>query len=213
MARNNALQPIIDAYHERKKEEEKAQVYIGQLENQINQHKGKMEEYAKAGNLEAYKKEKAAMTDCEDELYVLRNKTKADTFISREEGLKAWKKYCPEYEKELASLTAEYRKEAEKLLDKFLEIVEIQNQALEAREKLAEACGIRPHDQYDIGNFDPFPEIKMKFFEEEADNRFNGVRVWQPSAKWFLIAGISRNPEKHADLFNDVLRCRKSHKD
>ena len=46
-------------------------------------------------------------------------------------------------------------------------------------------------------------------FEEKEDKRFSSLSVWQPSAKWIMLAGLSKDPEEESSLFTSVLRLRK----
>ena len=205
------IQKIIEEVMQRKASKEASAERKARINDQIQQLKKEREEAAVRADRESMRSIRNQIADLEDDLYILDKQNEA-IFISKEEGQKVWREFESDYEKQLDSLVSAYKKQASVLYDKFMAIVDLQNEALESREKVAAACGINGISPNNIGNHDPLPDFPMKFFDEKSDDRFSGYRIWQPCAKYFLLAGICKDSEREADLYNNVLRLRNSYK-
>lgn len=208
----NKLNNLFDKINDRKDQIRRTDEDIERLAMEIKTLDNLLTVDAQSGDLETFKKHKAEKSDYEDQVYVLQAYKKTlDKPYNVDEIQKAWSEYETDYEKELDALVSAYKKTAATMYEKFMAIVKLQNDTLKVREGLAEACGIEYINPNSDQNHDPLPSLKMKFFEENALNQFANRRIWQPSAKWILLSGLSPDPEKDAQLFNDVLRIRKSH--
>lgn len=205
------IQKIIEEVMQRKASKEASAERKARINEQIQQLKKEREEAAARADRESMKSIRNELLDLEDEALIL-DKQNETVFISKEEGQKVWAEYEADYAKQLDALVKAYRKQASDLCDKFMAIVDLQNEALESREQIASACGIIPNSPTSFDNQEPLPEFPMKYFEENANNSFNGYNIHQPSAKYFLLADLVKDPGKAADLFNCVLRLRSSYK-
>ena len=202
------IQLLIDEMQKRTANKKAAAERREKINQQIQQLQAEREKAGHAADREALRSIRHEIQDLEDDLFIL-DKQSQDTFISKEAGQKVWKEYEADYAKQLDSLVNAYRKQAAAAAEKFMAIVDLQNEALAAREQVASACGIMPENPMSFDNHDPLPDFKMKFFEEKEDKRFSGLSVWQPSAKWIMLAGLSKDPEEESSLFTSVLRLRK----
>jgi len=206
----NKIQMLIDELQKRTANRAAAKERKDKITDQIRKLKAEREKAGAAADREALRAIRNEIQDLEDDLFIL-DKQSEETFISKEAGQKVWSEYEDDYSKQLESLVNAYRKQAAITYEKFMAIVDLQNEALAAREQVASACGILPKNPMSYENHDPLPDFKMRFFEEETDSRFSNYKIWQPSARWILLAGLSKDPVKESSLFSDVLRLRKHH--
>lgn len=204
----NKIQMLIDELQKRTANRAAAKERKDKITDQIRKLKEEREKAGAAADREALRAIRNEIQDLEDDLFIL-DKQSEETFISKEAGQKVWSEYEADYSKQLESLVNAYRKQAAITYEKFMAIVDLQNEALAAREQVASACGILPENPMSFDNHDPLPDFKMKFFEEKEDKRYSSLSVWQPSAKWIMLAGLSKDPEEESSLFTSVLRLRK----
>lgn len=106
--------------------------------------KAQAEEAAVSGDLDQYKKLKAQADDLEAFVYVQGKqieKIKQNPAVSNKDVSDAWEDYVKTYDKDLKAKLDRFHEAKNKLLKEFVEMVDMQNNALATRERLASYIG------------------------------------------------------------------------
>ena len=147
----NKIQLLIEEMQQRKANKKAANERREKINQQIQKLQAEREKAGQAADREALRTIRHEIQDLEDDLFIL-DKQNQETFISKEEGQKVWEEYERDYAKQLSSLVNAYKKQAAAAKDKFMEIVALQNEALEGRETVAYACGINSISPTSVDN-------------------------------------------------------------
>lgn len=151
----------------------------------------KAEEAANAGDADKYL-----------ELMELSNKQKAIAYVyqkqidqfgtvnvSKADVAEAWKDYAKQYSKSMKMLNDEFQKEKEKLLKKYIEMVDLQDEACSVRERLGSYIGkTRVAMSVDGGFGTLFPMDHIGGFGDKVDSwiSINGSSIKDPDAVYYL---------------------------
>lgn len=133
------IEQLEKKYEAAKKAEADALAYIQEQTANIENLKQMEAEAAEAGDLEKYQELKRQRSNMEDIIFVKQASMKSA--FSEQDVYDSWESYTDGYNKELARRDKEIEKAIKALKDAFMSMLQLQNNALEARERCAEFIG------------------------------------------------------------------------
>lgn len=168
------------------------------------------EDAAAVGDVDEYKRHKGEHDDAEARAHVARSQLAHSAMIDREEVAKAWGKYAADYSKELNNKLAAYRKQREKLLASFWELIELQADALETRKKLGGFVGIEQAGAMSSGVDELAKFLPMEFIPLDDRSAPGTWLVRDVDARYFAAWAANdptaRGNDPRLEKINRVLR-------
>ena len=117
---------------------------IAELENTGSAIDIEIECAAKQGDVNLYLANKKRRADVDEEIYVKRTAIENNSpGISHEDALQAWNSYAEQYNKNLRKKLDTFYSLRQKMRDAYREMIDLQGDALETRERLARYIGIK----------------------------------------------------------------------
>lgn len=166
---------------------------IAEYERCENEAKERAQVAAENGNVDEYKSASNEAQEYGTQLIVAkaqRKKLGEDAPLTRDEADTAWEDYTSGYNKQFDKLFADYQKKRKDLLNTYRELVDLQCQAFEAREWLADNCGIDTKLQHITDN--PFERaFPCKMLPKRNEGGFGlglkGMPIDSPDATFFVV--------------------------
>ena len=152
---------------------------IKEQEAQKAQKEQEAREAAAAGDVATYKQIKAEITGLEDSIFVKRAQLKkcAAGALKESEVLPAWNKYASDYGKKFEKLLADYEKARHALFVMYMEIVDLQNEALRTRERCGYLMGVDPLPNNTTNGNEYFKKMRMRTLETGTPIEYAGSIV------------------------------------
>ena len=195
---------IIQAAKDRAAKEEE----IRDLRGQLDAADAALEAEADAGNLDEYLKKQGQKNILAAKLKIAEHqldKVKAE--FTPDNVVDAWNDYQGDYSKTFDKKRTEYEKARKDLYRLYLEMVDMQNEALAAREKCARLIGKEEQEPNFIADFNSvYPEFPLTLIDLPAvpitDRRL--LEVLPPDQRFFLSAGLASDDD--VSKFDMVVR-------
>ncbi len=130
-------------YNKAKQDEAEALQRLEEQQNEVARLKEAEAEAAAAGDLSRYQEIKRKRTDLEDMIFVTDSvlQKKRGKYVDSKEVADVWHDYAGGYNKEIARRMKEYNQTCAALKSIFMGMVELQNNALIARQRCAQMSG------------------------------------------------------------------------
>lgn len=119
--------------------------------------------------------------------------------VSKSEAIEAWNDYAKSYAKTMKALSDEFQKEKEKLLKKYAEMVDLQDEACKARERLGSYIGKNKQNLQMGGGYDnlfPMEYIQCLGTGNGVNSlltSLSGATIKDPDAVYYL-SSLKLNP-------------------
>lgn len=163
---------------------------IAELENTGSAIDVDIEDAAKKGDVDLYLANKKRRADVDEEIYVKRTAMEnISADITLEEVLQAWSNYSDQYNKTLRKKLDTYYSLRQKMRDTYRELIDLQGDALETRERLARYVGVKVEPMA-VTDFDK--DFTMEFIpQNNSELKLAGAprTITDPDALYYL-AGI-----------------------
>ena len=166
---------------------------IADYERCVNEAEQKAQAAAENGNVEEYKAACKEADEQETELIVAkaqRKKMGEDAPLTLDEADESWEEYVTQYNREFDKKYSDYQKKRKILLNAYRELIDLQSQAIEAREWLADNCGIDTKLKDITDN--PFERaFSCNTLPKRNDGGFglglHGMPIDSPDATFFVV--------------------------
>ncbi len=166
------IEQLEKKYEAAKKAEADTLAYIQEQTANIENLKQMEAEAAEAGDLEKYQELKRQRSNMEDIIFVKKASKKGAFNVQDVHDF--WAAYTDGYDKELARRDKEIEKAIKALKDAFMGMLQLQNNALETRERCAEFIGrdnLNAHDFHELEN-----KLPMNYTTTPTGLRYNFVQ-------------------------------------
>lgn len=166
------IEQLEKKYEAAKKAEADALAYIQEQTANIENLKQMEAEAAEAGDLEKYQELKRQRNNLEDIIFV-KQASKKGTF-NVQNVYDSWEAYTDGYNKELARKDKEIEKAIKALKDAFMDMIQLQDNALEAQERCAAFMG---WDNWsDLGRRELCNKLPMNYTTTPTGLKYNFVQ-------------------------------------
>ena len=158
---------------------------------------------ADVGDVEGYLSKKEEKDKVSATLFVKRNfLDKMTNAVTKDDSRSAWENYVADYNKRMKAAYSDFKAEKAKLCEMYSGMVDLQREALEVRERLADLVG----DKIDSYRMEFIP---VKDASSRASLRLGGVNFCDPDAAFYLsnyvektgarlfVVNGERDPEEH----------------
>ena len=168
------------------------------------------QEAADNGDIDAYRQHKAEAEELETSIFVKQAQlNKNGSSLKEEDVLKAWKKYAADYEKKFTKALSDYETARRGLYEKYMQVINLQNDALKTRERCGFLLGMKPPAS--IMEYDShYKNFKMRTlpYTPAPGLMYKGLAITSPETVFFMSSGEAN--EGMVDFFNDVLKLHKA---
>lgn len=166
------IEQLENKYKAAKKAEADVLAQIKEQAAKIENLKKMEAEAAEAGNLEKYQELKRQRSDLEDIVFVKQASTK--NAFNVQDVYDSWEAYTDGYNKELARRDKEIEKAIRALKDAFMSMLQLQNNAIEARERCSEFIGLNNWSALGLQELEK--KLPMNYTTTPTGLRYNFVQ-------------------------------------
>ena len=178
MSKAKSINQLKDEYQAILAERVSKNAAIADQEAYIDKLTAEVEKAAKSGDIKLYKAKLEEKTDAMTALYVMQRSCDIENRIDSDEAKTAWTEYGKEHDSRMKKMLADYTAAVDALREQYEALVTYQNEALVARETLADMTSI-PASDYNL-------EVWLPNTWEEA---YAGARGLVPEVEFFVKSG------------------------
>lgn len=204
---------------ERTAKKEELTTKIADLEQRETAAKGNAETAAENGDVEAYKAASSEALEIGTQLVVARAQHKklgsGDAIVTQEDAAAAWKDFAGDYNRKFGKLYADLEKKRSDLLSTYRALLDLQYDALEKRERLADYAGIK-YNGVNIGNRPLDNHFPCRYLPESCKyerSHINGIAATDAEAVYYVaclaeekqLAGLEFMQSKDVERVRDIV--------